>query len=54
MAPISVSSAGKITVEVAGASTPRGATLEEVQVALTDDAKANTKGEFNYIAGAKK
>ena len=53
MAPISVSSAGKITVEVAGASTPRGATLEEVQVALTDDAKANTKGEFNQLAGAK-
>ena len=44
----------KMFVDVSGAITPRGATLKEVQVALTDDAEAHAKGAFNFIAGAKK
>ncbi len=53
MAPVTPEKDGTFTISVGGAMTPRGATLVETQVALTDDADANLSGEFNYLAGDK-
>ena len=52
MVPIKVVD-GEFVANVGGAMTPRGATLVETQIALTDEADANLRGEFHQIAGTK-
>jgi hypothetical protein len=45
---------GELVIKAGGVQTPRGATLVETQVALTDTKDSRLSGEYNYLAGDKK
>ena len=42
---------GSFLIDVGGAVTPRGAVLNQIQVALTDTPESHTQGSFHFIAG---